>query len=309
MNSFSQSFPSELPFDPSLPEPSAVYTSYDSLPNYAPNADLNQIAEMIKSRFEDKSQWKGHFDAIDNIRIINKFYPSQLNNIFIAFGSYILEHLDNHKRTNVFRNCLFLMKEIFSNCKEFRLADEIIHKILPILLAKIISEKQIIKEEIKAIFEEISTNCLYESTFQAICGLCFEKNPNVSEAALKILARMMSNLGGNLMNLPQNTLQKVLKTLSILLDERKISLKNANLRNWSVEIANYVYKMVGVENFLNFMNVLLTKEEGALIMMAMEKPILKKESKKSRVSLGDYIKLKRNGANFNGFGDNMNNMN
>ena len=306
MNSFlyPQAAPPSFDASQAQQEAPAVYTSYDSLPNYASGTDLNQVADMIKSSFSEKTQWKGHFDAIDNIRIINKYYPSQINNIFVAFGSFILEHLDNHKRTNVFRNCLFLMKEIFRNCKEFRLADEIIQKILPILLNKIISEKTIIKEEIKAIFEEISQNCLYESTFEAVCLLCFEKNTNVSEAALKILARMLNNLKENLMNLPTNTLQKVFKTLAILLDEKKITLKNANLKAWSVEIANYMYKMVGVENFVNFLNVLLSKEEGALIMMAMEKPILKKESKKSRVSLGDYIKLQRNGGNFNGFGEN-----
>ena len=273
-----------------------IYTSYESLPNYPSDIDLNHIADQIKARFEDKSSWKGHFDAIDNIRIINKYYPSQVNNIFIAFGVYILEHLENHSKTNVFRNCLFLMREIFRNCKEFRLADEIVQKILPILLSKIISEKQIIKEEIKGIFEEISQNCLYESTLLVVSQMCFDKNANVAEAALKVLARMINNLGLNFMNLPSTALQSIFKALAGLLDEKKTNLKNANLRTWTVEICNYIYKLVGVENFVNFLNMLLVKEDAGLIMTSMEKPILKKESKKSRVSLGDYLKLKREGG-------------
>jgi len=291
--------PSDPQFLPS--EPTPIYTSYENLPSYGSSVDLNSVAEMIKSRFEDKSNWKGHFDAIDNIRVINKYYPAQINNIFMAFGVYILEHLDNQKRTNVFRNCLFLMKEIFRNCREHRLADEIIQKLVPVLLAKITSEKQIIKEEIKGIFEEITQNCLYESTFIAICQLCFEKNPSVAETAVKILARMLNNVGQNIMNLSQNSLQMLFKTLANMLDE-KISLKNANLRTWTVEICNYIYRMVGMENFVNFLHVLLNEEEAFVIKSAMEKPIVKKESKKSRVSIGDYIKFKRDTGNFAGLG-------
>lgn len=289
-------------------DPVPIYTTYENLPNYDSGIDLNQIAEMIKSRFEDRSNWKGQFDAIDNIRVINKYHPSQVNNIFIAFGAYILDHLDNHTRTNIFRNCLFLMKEIFLNCKEARLADEVVQKILPILLSKIISEKQIIKEEIKSIFELISQNCLYDSTFSTMCQLCFDKNVNIAEAALKVLARMITNLGLNLMSLPTPSIRILFKTLGNILDEKKTKLKSANLRTWTVEICTYIYKLVGVENFLNFLNVLLEREEADAIKMAMEKPIIKKESKKSRVSLGDYIKSKRDVVNFNGYCHN-NNMN
>lgn len=290
-------------------EPSPVYTPYESLPNYSDGVDLNQVAEMIKTRFEDKNNWKGHFEAIDFIRVINKYYPSQVNNIFIGFGVYILEHLENHTKTNVFRNCLFLMKEIFRNCKEHRIADEIIQKMIPVLLSKITSEKQIIKEEIKAIFEEICKNCIYESTITTLCQLSFDKNPNIAEAALKILARIIHSVGMNFMSLSTNSLQIIFKTFANLLDEKKTNLKNANLRTWSLEICNYVYKLVGVENFVNFMHVLLTEEETQTIKASMEKPIIKKESKKSRVSFGDYIKSKRDGVNFNNgytFNQNMN---
>lgn len=305
LNSQANYFPQQVPAEISQPvEPSPIYTTYENLPNYAEGVDLNQAAELIKSKFEDKNNWKSQFEAIDHIRIINKYYPSQINNIFIAFGVYIVENLENQKTTSVFRNSLFLLKEIFRNCQNYRIADEILQKMIPVLLSKITSEKQIIKEEIKAIFEEICKNCVYESTFVTLCQLCFDKNCNVAETALKILARMINAIGVNFMKLSSGSLQIIFKTFGNLLDEKKINLKNANLRTWTVEICNFIYKMIGVENFVNFLNVLLTKEESDSIKIAMEKPIIKKESKKSRVSFGDYIKQKREVVNFNSYSTN-----
>ena len=287
------------PMIPQLPEPVAIYTSYDQLPNYSQDADLNAVAEFIKTRFEDKTSWKSHFDAIDNIRVINKYYPSQINNIFVAFGVYILEHLDNHRKTSVFRNCLFLMKEIFQNCREHKLADEIIQKIVPVLLSKMGSEKQLVREEIKAIFEEIMQNCVYESTFAVLCQCCFDKTQVVSETAIKLLARVLSNMGVNLMSLPAGSIQNLFKTLAHILDEKK-NLKHANLRTWALEICNYVYRVVGMENFVNFLQVTLIPEEADCIKFGMEKTLAKKESKKSRPSIGEYIRFQRDTGNFKG---------
>lgn len=277
---------------PQEPAP-AVYTPFTELPAYPPATDLNSVAEAIKLNFESKTSWKLIFDAIDNLRIINKYYPSQKTNIFIGFGGYILEQLENPKQTSVFRNTLFLMKEVFEGGKAEKIDDQIVKRLLPVLMSKVGNEKAVIRDEIKSILQDVCTYCVYESTFEAVCQCCFDKNPVLCETALKMLAKLIQNCNLNLFNLNINTLQIIFKTMANLFDEKKSHLKNGNMKTWNLEICNFVYRLLGVENYLNFMNQLLTPEERALMVNEMEKPLVKKESKKSRVSLGDYLKSRK----------------
>jgi hypothetical protein len=270
-----------------------AYTSFANLPAYPPSADLNTVAEVIRQNFESRGNWKSIFDAIDNLRIINKYYPSQKTNIFVGFGGYILEQLENPKQTSVFRNTLFLMREVFEGGKTEKIDDQIVKRLLPVLMSKITNEKAVIREEIKSILNDVCTNCVYDSTFEIVCQCCFDKNTVVCETALKMLAKLVQTCNLNLFSLNPSTLQIIFRTMANLFDEKKCHLKNGNLKTWNLEICNFIYRLVGVENYLNFMNQLLTPEERTLMMSEMEKPLVKKESKKSRVSLGDYLKTKK----------------
>lgn len=275
-------------------EPAPVaYTPFNELPSYPPTTDLNAVAEAIKLNFESKTSWKLIFDAIDNLRIINKYYPSQKTNIFVGFGGYILEQLENPKKTSLFRNTLFLMREVFEGGKAEKIDDQIVKRLLPVLMSKVGNEKAVIREEIKLILHNVCTYCAYESTFETVCQCCFDKNPVICETALKMLAKLIQSCNLNLLNLNMNTLQIIFRTMANLFDEKKSHMKNGNLKTWNLEICNFIYRLVGVENYLNYMNQLLSPEEKALMVNEMEKPLVKKESKKSRVSLGDYLKSRK----------------
>jgi hypothetical protein len=85
---------------------------------------------------------------------------------------------------------------------------------------------------------------------------CAEKNAAVAEIAVKLLARLIENLGGNIVKLQPETLQKVMKALTVMIDG-----KRQNTKNWALEICMYVFNLIGSQNYLSLMTYVLTQEE------------------------------------------------
>jgi hypothetical protein len=61
------------------------------LVNYPQGTDLQAVLGQITLLFQDKKNWKSKFEAISHLRILNKFYASEINEIFINFGNQIIE--------------------------------------------------------------------------------------------------------------------------------------------------------------------------------------------------------------------------
>lgn len=105
---------------------------------------MQQVLLQIGQYLADKKDWKKQFDAIDNLRAINKFYSSEVNHIFEDFGMSIVELL-LFNRTSTQKNCILLLTEAINHADKVNLLPEVIIKVVPILFNMCFSERGIIK--------------------------------------------------------------------------------------------------------------------------------------------------------------------
>jgi len=80
------------------------YIDYDNLPQYPQNINVNEITGKIMEHFKC-GDWTKKFASIDNLRIINKYYPSDSNQIFQMFWNQILQCLED-KKTCIEKNIM-----------------------------------------------------------------------------------------------------------------------------------------------------------------------------------------------------------
>jgi len=265
-----------------------TYTAFEDLPNYEVGVDPMQVIKMITEALEDKTDWKKQFDSIDQLRILNKYYKNDINKLFMMFAPQILKMLEG-ERTNITKNCLLFVTEIFKNGKTVQIAKEIIEKVIPILMQKGICEKGFIKDAAKAALSEFTLNCLYDYSFIIICQLCNDKNSNICDLAIKILAKMIQAVDTNFVNLASSALQTLMKMLVFLLDGKRQTMKN-----YGLQICMYIYKIVGSENYFHLMNSVLLPKECELMIKTMEQ---KNSSPKPRESLHEVLQKKRMNEN------------
>jgi hypothetical protein len=73
--------------------------------------------------------------------------------------------------------------------------------------------------------------------------------------SLKLLAKLIENIGSQLTMLKPETLQYLMKALAYLIDG-----KRPNTKQWTNQICFYIYNLIGNENYYNLMTYVLTKE-------------------------------------------------
>lgn len=108
-----------------------------------------------------------------------------------------------------------------------------------------------------------SSNCGYDISFVSkyvfilvASEYCKDKSTQITELSIKLLARLIENIGGSIIHLNPNTLQNMMINLYLLVDG-----KRQNLRNQGLDICLYIYNLIGSENYLSLMNYSLKPEE------------------------------------------------
>ena len=259
---------------------SQLYTSYENLPNYGQDCDLNQVVASLKGLFEDKAQWKSKFDAIDNLRILNKYYVKKMNEIIDMFWAFIIESFESQKSCIV-KNILMFSTEVFMNASQVRIQDEIIIHLVPQVLIKCISEKSVIKKEAENSLGYLTLNCyFYDSSIVTLAKCCcFDKNPTVSEIALNTLAKVIYQIGDSLPMLKFESLQALIYTLGKIMD----SAKKGNMKKWATNLCINLYKRFGAENYKQLVMSTIGNQNPELVPY-LAKAIEDKKDSKSRES-------------------------
>ncbi len=75
----------------------------------------------------------------------------------------------------------------------------------------------------------------------------------IGEIAIKMLAGILSNIGGSITQINPNTLQIMMKGMSYL-----IRGKRNNTKTNALEICLFIYNQIGNENYLQLMNYSLS---------------------------------------------------
>lgn len=116
-------------FNDQIPVSNQNYTDYENLPQYPQNINVNEITNQIMENFKS-GDWTKKFASIDNLRIINKYYPNDSNQIFQMFWNQILQSLED-KKTCIEKNIMNLLREAFYFKRQNMFHDKILTDCLP----------------------------------------------------------------------------------------------------------------------------------------------------------------------------------
>ena len=105
------------------------------------NAFIPETIEMAKNSHDE--QWRMQWDAVQNLRILNKYYFTALESIIDQFATFLKGQVEN-LRSNNSRNALTLFQEIFSHnadkCPEGRKVNDTWALLLDINFAAIFAK-------------------------------------------------------------------------------------------------------------------------------------------------------------------------
>ena len=117
-------------------------------------------------KISDPEEWLNQFNAIDSLRIMNKFYSYDLIEnleLFIQFAKDSVENL----RSNISKNALMFCTELFNNqetISEIKYREQttkFIKVIMPSLLFKTVYDKVFISKEAKSAVANAIKNCIF----------------------------------------------------------------------------------------------------------------------------------------------------
>lgn len=120
----------------------------------------------------------------------------------------------------------------------------------------------------------------YLSVHSVVAELCFDKVPEVGVMAVKVLAKLLEAVGGNIVQLGSESLKMITVCLFELMEGKRPDMKTC-----AHEIAMFVFSTLGADHFVQLLNYALSGEQVAAMMGAMNKKHTEMESKaNSRLS-------------------------
>lgn len=129
------------------------------------------LEEEMKMMTEDPENWFNQFIAINNLRIINKFYPEVLCANILLFEKFMKLSVEN-LRSNISKNSLMFCTEYFANEKIAKAHDykketlQFISTIMPAILLRTVYDKVFIANEGKQAVTNCLTNYVLPETFE-----------------------------------------------------------------------------------------------------------------------------------------------
>ena len=268
---------------------SVTYTSYEDLPNfYCKNTSFEEIFQILLTNTKDKLDWKAHFDVVESLRILNKYHNIELLKFLNLFIPFLYQGIDS-LRSNLSKNSLLFIKELIHYSNENSPSEELISKVLPLILDKAVSDKGFIKNEAKNVIKEFEKNGCWDVTINILGEKSFDKNPNVCELSVRTLLELVKNVKENLtQRLTKNALKIMFKTLAKNLEGKRALLKKMSeetLKN----ILGYVSKNGStMEDYLKY-----EMELGLSDINLIQKALQDKKNKQPQRELLKFIQEKK----------------
>ena len=267
------------------------YTEFESLENnFIKCSNVQQIFDAIEAEISSYSQnWRKDFETMNNLRKLNKFFTQ--NEIIPVIMSYLKLIISciNSIRSNLIKNALLLLSELFQN-KKLVWESSFYFSILPIVYDKIISEKAFIKIEVKKVIKNLEDNYFNEEILSIVSKLCGDKNFHIAEFS-----------GSSYINLLKNNIEEIkkddkviLKSMEILLVLIKIRDKRSSFGKYFNEILTMMINNLKEEKLNEIVNSMFQEKEKECILEHIGK--IKKSDKKdeSVKNFKDFIKNKKN---------------
>ena len=263
---------------------SVMYTAYEDLPNFYSNqTSFETIFQILLSNTKDKLDWKAHFDVIDSLRILNKYQSSDLLRNISLFIPFLQQGIDS-LRSNVSKNSLLFVKELINRSCENPPSEELILKILPMIIDKALSDKAFIKNEAKSAIKEFEKHGCWDVTIYILGEKSYDKNSNICELSMQTLLQVVKNTKENLaQKLTKNGLKILFRTLA-----KNLEGKRALMKKMSEETIKTMYGYIPkngstLEDYLMY-EMELDLPEIQLIQAALH-------DKKNKQSKGELLKF------------------
>lgn len=207
---------------------SDIYLSYEDLPNaYSELKDYSQLFSELKSKANDKEDWKTQFDVLESLRILNKYNSSIFGKSLNDYTTFIQKSM-NSIRSNLSKNGLLLVKEIFGQFKETNPPAEFLAVIVPSVLERGISDKGFIKAEARGALKVLEKNALNDSIVVILCERSFDKNFNIGELSFGTLSEIVAQGKENLdERLSKEAVKVLFETISKAINGKRAVMKKA----------------------------------------------------------------------------------
>ena len=111
----------------------------------------------------------------------------------------------------------------------------------------------------------VNNCCMEYQLTEVLCKGSLDKNPVLAEQSLKLLARMLQNVGPRFQELPSSSLNILIKTLCLL-----INGKRANIQTYALQICEYIHSLIGNQNFTNLIGNLLSQQEMHMLISQIQ---------------------------------------
>jgi hypothetical protein len=257
----------------------SVYSAYEDLPRfYQDTTNFTELFRSLQQQAQEDLDWKLQFDAVENLRILNKFYAKELGDNINQFSLFIFKAIDN-LRSNLSKNALLLVKEVYENFRHVAPNDDFVELTLPKILEKGISDKSFIKLEARNALKALENGGCYNSVIRVLCEKSFDKNVIVSELSFQTLVGSIKEAKENLgSRLNHNIIELLFQTLV-----GAINGKRAANRRLAEDLCQQLRKdfPVNEDELESYLKQQLNLKEGAkVIARAMQT----KKEKASKVS-------------------------
>jgi len=204
-----------------------VYTTYEDLPNFYNQTQETyaNIFEILYTLVKDDPDWRVQFDVIENLRIINKYSPKELKPYLEQFSFFLQRCIDN-LRTNLSKNTLLFMKELFLHFKDIDPSEEFLSTNLSKVIEKAISDKAFIKNEARSALKTLEKTGCSNPVIKVLCDKTFDKNVFISEISFQTLAETIKEAKENLSgSLTQDYIELMFFTVAKTIDGKRAASK------------------------------------------------------------------------------------
>ncbi len=175
-----------------------TYTAFEDLQNtFQDMPNIRQIIEDIRCKVEFSDNWRDHFDAIESLRILNK-YNSHETRLHLSFLVDFLQKSLESLRSHLSKNSIMLIKEVFQCYRDNKDSEKFLDQILPTILEKAVSEKGFLKSEARAALKALEKTGCNNNVINVLCRKSFDKNAIISELSFQSLAEIIQEAKENL---------------------------------------------------------------------------------------------------------------
>lgn len=160
-------------------EEKVVYTPYKELADPKLTEDKLKDTYLTVITLLESLKWKDNYEALESLRILNKFYFGYLSTKLEEIDPYIQTHLDS-LRSGLLKMALLFTQEVAGS--EAGAGESAIRsaalksylpKQIPILLMKLLDAKKFIVKEAEIAMESVCTMSCSPEVIIALCEQCF----------------------------------------------------------------------------------------------------------------------------------------